>query len=67
MTSEPAPERRGAQPTTVIDLTPNELALVRTALGLLRSTLGREEADELAEVQALLARLPGQGPSQGLA
>jgi len=67
MTSEPAPDRGGAQPRTVIELTPNELALVRTALGLLRSTLGREEADELAEVQALLARLPGQGPSQGLA
>ena len=67
MTPEPAPDRGGAQPTTVIELTPNELALVRTALGLLRSTLGREEADELAEVQALLARLPGQGPSQGLA
>jgi hypothetical protein len=67
MTSEPAPDPRGAQVTTVIELTPNELALVRTALGLLRSTLGREEADELAEVQALLARLPSTGPSQGLA
>jgi hypothetical protein len=65
MTSKPAPDRRGPQSKTVIELTPNELALVRTALGLLRSTLGREEADELAEVQALLARLPGQGPSEG--
>jgi hypothetical protein len=67
MTSEPAPDRRGAESTTVIELTPNELALVQTALGLLRSTLGREEAEELAEVQALLARLPGQGPSEGRA
>jgi hypothetical protein len=66
MTSEPAPDPAGAQVSTVIELTPNELALVRTALGLLRSTLGREEAEELAEVQALLARLPGAGPSQGL-
>jgi hypothetical protein len=67
MTSESAPDAAGAQVTTVIELTPNELALVRTALGLLRSTLGREEAEELAEVQALLARLPGAGTSQGLA
>jgi hypothetical protein len=67
MTSEPAPDPAGARVTTVIELTPNELALVRTALGLLRSTLGREEAEELAEVQALLARLPRPGPSQGLA
>lgn len=35
-----------------------ELALLRTALRLLESTLGREEADELAEVRALLAKLP---------
>jgi hypothetical protein len=67
MTSEPTPDPAGAQVSTVIELTPSELALVRTALGLLRSTLGREEAEELAEVQALLARLPGAGPSQGLA
>jgi hypothetical protein len=41
----------------------DELALVRTALRLLESTLGREEADELAAVQALLARLPeADGP-----
>jgi hypothetical protein len=65
MTSEPAPDRSGHESTTALDLTPNELLLVRTALGLLRSTLGREEADELAEVQALLARLAGPGPSQG--
>lgn len=35
-----------------------EVALIRTALKLLESTLGREEAAELAEVKALLATLP---------
>lgn len=40
-----------------VELTADELELVRTALRLLRSALGREEADELGEVRALLARL----------
>jgi hypothetical protein len=40
-----------------LSLTADELELVRTALRLLISTLGREEADELAEVQAILARI----------
>jgi hypothetical protein len=34
-----------------------ELELLRTALRLLISTLGREEADELRAAQVLLARL----------
>ncbi|HEU4671637.1 MAG TPA: hypothetical protein VFS32_01940 [Candidatus Limnocylindrales bacterium] len=46
-----APEAR------TISLTPAELDLLRTALRLLESALGREEADELDEVKALLARL----------
>lgn len=41
-----------------LDLTPDETQLLRTALEMLEDTLGREEADELEEVQALLARLP---------
>ena len=44
--------------TTQLDLTPSEVGLVRTALEMLEDTLGREEADELEEVQALLRRLP---------
>lgn len=44
---------------TTVELTSAELELIRTALRLLASTLGREEADELAEVQRLLARLEG--------
>jgi len=48
-----------SEATTVrLDLTPAELELLRTALRVLGSTLGREEADELDEVQALLAKLP---------
>lgn len=48
---------------TTLELTRAELDILRTALRLLASTLGREEADELAEVQRLLARL--EGASQG--
>lgn len=44
--------------TVSMDLTQNELRLVRTALEMLEDTLGHEEADELEEVQALLGRLP---------
>jgi len=59
MTPEPASDLTDTGSMTQIELTPNELVLVRSSLELLRSTLGHEEADELAEVQALLARLPG--------
>jgi len=44
-----------------LELSPDEFELVRTALRLLLSTLGREEADELEEVRALLARLGSAG------
>lgn len=44
--------------TIRIELTPSELGLLRTALEILEDTLGREEAEELQEVQALLLRLP---------
>ena len=47
-----------ASATFPIELDPAELALVRTALEMLEDTLGREEAEELAEVQGLLRRLP---------
>ena len=52
-----------AAPTTRVDVTPDELQLIRAALELLETTLGREEADELREVQALLARLPVSAPA----
>jgi hypothetical protein len=38
-------------------LTPDEQALLLAALRLLRSTLGRDEAEELDEVKALLAKV----------
>jgi hypothetical protein len=44
--------------TVALELTPDDLELVRAALKLLLSTLGHEEADELHEVRALLDRLP---------
>ena len=44
--------------TIQLRLTASELRLLRTALEMLEDTLGREEADELEDVQALLARLP---------
>jgi len=47
----------GSVATRSIELTPDEVELVRTALRLLESTLGREEADELEAVQRLLRRL----------
>jgi hypothetical protein len=51
-----------ATATFPVELTDNELELVRTSLQLLLNTLGHEESEELAEVQALLARLPDSGP-----
>ncbi len=54
-------QRIDEKPSTTIVLSPGELDLVRTALRLLESTLGREEADELEAVQALLHRLPPVG------
>jgi len=46
---------------TTIELSASELELVRTALKVLLSTLGREEADQIDEVQALQAKLAGSG------
>jgi hypothetical protein len=45
------------QQTTRLDLSPSEVGIIRTALEMLEDTLGRDEADELEEVQALLERL----------
>ena len=45
-------------PEVEVRLSPAEVKLVRTALQLLLSILGREQAAELAEVKLLLERLP---------
>jgi hypothetical protein len=42
---------------TAIRLSPDELQLMRAAPRLLRATLGRDRAEELGEVKALLAKL----------
>lgn len=54
------PETRTA-PEVNLSLTPEEAGLVRTALRLLLSMLGRDEADEMAEVKALLRKLEPAG------
>lgn len=41
----------------LVDLAPDELELVRMALRVLLATLGKDEADEIREIEALLARL----------
>jgi hypothetical protein len=56
----PEPTASEAQPVALM-VTDAELELIRTALRLLRSALGREEAEELAEVQALLQKLGAPG------
>jgi hypothetical protein len=45
------------KPEVEVRLTPTDLELVRTALQLLLSTLGREQAQELVEVKALLKKI----------
>jgi hypothetical protein len=40
-----------------LEMSRNEFELIREALKLLLSTLGREEAEELEEVRTLLGRL----------
>jgi signal transduction histidine kinase len=40
-----------------VAMTEDEVELVRTALRLLLATLGKDEADEMREVERLLAKL----------
>ncbi len=40
-----------------LELSPDDFELVRTGLKVLLSTLGREEAEELEQVRALLGRI----------
>jgi len=47
-----------------LELSQDEFDIVRTALQLLLSTLGREEAEELEQVRALLGRLERAGTSR---
>jgi hypothetical protein len=47
-----------------LHFTSKEVALLRTGLEMLEDTFGHEEADELEEVQALLAKLKRQETSE---
>jgi hypothetical protein len=60
MTDSPPTDSHLAGESYPVELRPSEVALLRTALRLLLSTLGREEADEMVEVKELLARLPDE-------
>jgi hypothetical protein len=53
MTDQAAPAGAHA-----LELNDSEVATVVQALRLLLDTLGRDDADQIAEIQALLARLP---------
>jgi hypothetical protein len=46
-----------ASPATAIELTTAERDLIRTALRVLIASLGREDADQIDEAQALLAKI----------
>ncbi len=57
MTEAPARTLDKTPDIIVLELTADEVSLVRAALRLLRATLGRDEAEELHEVKLLLAKL----------
>ncbi|HEV8699170.1 MAG TPA: hypothetical protein VGQ89_15860 [Candidatus Limnocylindrales bacterium] len=61
MTDSVPSETESAAITYSVELQPAEVALLRTSLRLLLATLGREEADEVKDVKALLAHLPDVG------
>jgi hypothetical protein len=50
-------DKAGSDDRRRVELSPDELQLLGTAVRLLVNSLGREEADELEEAQALLVKL----------
>jgi len=60
MTDSQPVDSHPADGTYPVELKPSEVGLLRTALSLLLSTLGREEADEQTEIKQLLAKLPDE-------
>jgi hypothetical protein len=46
-----------AAPEVEVRLSPADIKVMQTALQLLLSTLGRDEADEIAAIQALLRKM----------
>jgi hypothetical protein len=57
---EPHTTEGMANETVELELNRDDYQLVLTALRVLLSTLGREEADELEQVRALLGQLERQ-------
>ena len=47
---------------TTIELTPDEVQLARSALRAFLDDFGHEEMDVIRRIQALLAKLPEEGP-----
>jgi len=50
---------------TSIELTPDELTLVREALHSFLDDFGHDEIDVVRRIRALLAKLPEENPSPG--
>ena len=48
---------------TSIELTPDELTLMRSALRSFLDDFGHEEMDVVRRIKALLAKLPDENPS----
>ena len=65
MTDSPPADSHLADVTYPVELTPAEIALLRTALRFLRSSLGREEAEEVEAIKTLLAKMPDESTSSG--
>jgi hypothetical protein len=49
----------------VIELTDDDLRLLRAALHSFLDDFGHEEADVVAQIRALMAKLPDDGPDAG--
>ena len=56
-TERPDDEAAQGRASVRLELTPDELEYVRSALMLLQSTLGHEEAEELREVMDLIRKV----------
>jgi len=54
-----------AEATVSLELTREEMEVLRTALQLLKDMLSREEADELDLVHAIQAKLPLKSEPRG--
>ena len=56
-TERPDDDAAQTERSVRLDVTPDELEYIRSALMLLQSTLGHEEAEELREVMELIRKI----------